>query len=442
MTSLRAGEKTIPIAITQLEQLATKYGTPYQLYDEGAIRRNARNLIDNFRKAFPKFQQHFAVKALPNPTILQILMDEGCGLDCSSTSELYIADKLNCPGHLVCYTSNLTSKEDLLFALKTNATINLDDVSLVDTLNQVAKDNNKPFPELISFRLNPGIGRTDSETKSNVLGGPNAKFGVAHYQIKEAYTKAKKYGAKKFGIHMMTGSCVLSNAYWIETVTKMLDTVAMLRAELNIEFEYINVGGGIGIPYKPEIASVDIPQLVKSMREVFDKKIVEHNMPEPILHMENGRYMTGPFGYLVSRCQAMKDSYQVYYGLDSCMANLMRPGMYGSYHHITVPKHEGNNNSRKNANVVGTLCENNDWFAKDRDLPADATVGDLFVIHDTGAHSHSMGFQYNGKLRAPELLLRTDETTVDMIRKREVIPDLYANCVELADIKLGLESKH
>ena len=432
-----ACEKTVPLALTQLENLATKFGTPYQLYDEAAIRKNARNLIDSFREQFPSFQQHFAVKALPNPTILQILMDEGCGLDCSSTSELYIAEKLKCPGHLVCYTSNYTSREDLLFALRTNATINLDDVSLVDTLNEVARDNGKAFPELISFRLNPGLGRTDSETKSNVLGGPDAKFGVAHYQIKEAYTKAKKYGAKKFGIHMMTGSCVLSNAYWIETVTRMLDTVAMLRSELNIEFEYINVGGGIGIPYKPGVESVNIPELVKSIRKIFDQKILEHGMPEPALHMENGRYMTGPFGYLVARCHAMKDSYQIYYGLDACMANLMRPGMYGSYHHITVPKHEGKDAERRDANVVGTLCENNDWFAKDRSLPSSATVGDLFVIHDTGAHSHSMGFQYNGKLRAPELLLRTDHVSIDMIRKREEIPDLYANCVELSDIKLG-----
>ena len=431
MTTIRVGiEKKVPLTLEELERLASQYGTPYQLYDEGAIRQNARNFIDTFQKHFPKFQQYFAVKALPNPAILKILMDEGCGLDCSSTSELYIAEKLYCPGHLVSFTSNFTSQEDLKYALATNANINLDDISLVDTLEEVAFDSN--FPEIISFRLNPGLGRTDSETKSNVLGGREAKFGVAHFQIKEAYRKAKEYGAKKFGIHMMTGSCVLSNEYWIETVTRMLDTVAMLRKELSIEFEYINVGGGVGIPYRPEVPPVSIPDLVGSIRKVFDEKIKEHNIPEPALHMENGRFMTGPFGYLVSRCQAMKDSFAIYYGLDACMANLMRPGMYGSYHHITIPKYE-NDDQRKEANVVGTLCENNDWFAKNRSLPSKAGVGDIFVIHDTGAHSHAMGFQYNGKLRAPEVLLRSDGVSVDLIRNRENIEDLYANCVSLKD---------
>jgi diaminopimelate decarboxylase len=435
-----ASEKTCPLSAARLEDLAAEFGTPYQLFDEPAIRNNAKNLISQFSAKVPNFQQHFAVKALPNPAILKILMSEGCGLDCSSTSELHIAEKLGCPGAKVCYTSNFTSKADLAYALKQGATINLDDVSLIDTLAEAARDHfpveyPNGFPELISFRLNPGVGRTDSKTVSNVLGGPNAKFGVAHFQIKEAYEKAKMYGAKRFGIHMMTGSCVMSNAYWVETVSRMLDTVAMLRKELHIEFEYINVGGGIGCPYEPGQVGVDIASLVTTMRETFDKKIAEHGMPEPTLHMENGRYMTGPFGYLVSRCEAVKNSYQVYFGLDSCMANLMRPGMYGSYHHITVPKYEEDGNGdtceRSPANVVGTLCENNDWFAKDRSLPSAAGKGDLFVIHDSGAHSHSMGFQYNGKLRAPEVLLRKDGHTVSLIRHRETIEGLYANCVDI-----------
>jgi diaminopimelate decarboxylase len=431
---------SVPVTNEHLESIATEYGTPFQLYDEEAIRQNARNLINAFSSKFPQFQQHFAVKALPNPKILQILMEEGCGLDCSSTSELWIANKLNCPGDHVCFTSNFTSKEDLLLAAKQGVLINLDDVSLVQSLADVTA-NNIGFPELISFRLNPGEGRTDSTTKSNVLGGPDAKFGVAHFQILEAYKKAIECGAKRFGIHMMTGSCVMSNTYWEESLGRMLDTVATIRSELNIEFEFINVGGGIGIPYKPNEKCVSVEELASRMRTVWDAKLKEHNMPEPKLHMENGRYMTGPFGWLVSRCHAIKRSYATYYGLDACMSNLMRPGMYGSYHHISVPKKDKfakneNVNAAADpsivetelANIVGTLCENNDWFAKNRLMPK-AEIGDLFVIHETGAHSHSMGFQYNGKLRAPELLLKSDGTTIEKIRERESISNLYENCL-------------
>ena len=441
---------TVPVTLPQLEAIAKEHGTPFQLYDEGAIRANAKALIASFTEHFPGFRQHFAVKALPNPAILKILMEEGCGLDCSSTSELHIAAKLGCEGDHVCFTSNFTSRDDLRIAAQQGVTINLDDVSLVAELARATQgteggDDAIGFPELISFRLNPGVGRTDSKTLSNVLGGPDAKFGVAHFQIVEAYRQAIACGAKRFGIHMMTGSCVMSDAYWEESLGRMLDTVAALRTELGIEFEYINVGGGLGIPYRPEQSSVDVPSLVVRMRKVFDEKIAEHGMPEPVLHMENGRYMTGPFGWLVARCHAVKRSYATYYGLDACMSNLMRPGMYGSYHHITVPAHDPSacdpnaeppqGEKTALANVVGTLCENNDWFAKDRALPKGVQVGDLFVIHETGAHSHSMGFQYNGKLRAPELLLRASEDVtrgepkVDLIRHRETIESLFANCV-------------
>ena len=439
-TKLTVPHHTVPVSNQQLEEIALTHGTPYQLYDEAAIRQNARGLIHAFSSRFPHFQQHFAVKALPNPKILQILMEEGCGLDCSSTSELWIADKLNCPSDHVCFTSNFTSKADLLLAAQQGVLINLDDVSLVQTLADVTAGN-VGFPELISFRLNPGEGRTDSTTKSNVLGGPDAKFGVAHFQILDAYKKAIDCGAKRFGIHMMTGSCVMSNTYWEESLGRMLDTVAELRKELSIEFEFINVGGGIGIPYKPHEQCVGVEELASRMRTVWDAKLKEHQMPEPKLHMENGRYMTGPYGWLVTRCHAIKRSYATYYGLDACMSNLMRPGMYGRYHHITVPakdkfaKGETTNAAidstiveTEHANIVGTLCENNDWFAKHR-LTAKADIGDLFVIHETGAHAHSMGFQYNGKLRAPELLLKSDGSTIDLIRKRETIECLYDNCV-------------
>jgi len=281
---------------------------------------------------------------------------------------------------------------------------------------------------MISFRLNPGLGHTDSGMSSNVLGGPDAKFGVPPHQMVAAYSAARDQGATRFGVHMMTGSCVLDDDYWQSTVERLLQTICDLEKELGIKVELMNIGGGLGVPYKPDEPIVDVPRLAKRLRDTVDKTAAALQIDVPTLCMENGRYMTGPYGYLVSRCQAEKRSWARYLGLDACMANLMRPGMYGSYHHITVPAREGDDAALEPVNVVGTLCENNDWFAKDRPLPSSASVGDLFVIHDTGAHSHSMGFQYNGKLRAPELLLRADGS-VDLIRERETTESLSAICV-------------
>jgi len=428
--SLAAAEKRLPLSAERLEELAEEYGTPFQLYDEAAIRQNARYLMESFGSNFAGFRQYFAVKALPNPAILKILMEEGCGLDCSSTAELYIANTLGaCSQDSVVYTSNYTAAEDLALAQELGVLINLDDASLVSSFAKV--------PEFLSFRLNPGLGHTDSGMSSNVLGGPDAKFGVPSDQISSAYATAKAAGVKRFGIHMMTGSCVLDDDYWQETVQRLLSTVALLRDEHDIRVEVMNIGGGLGIPYEPEEQPVDLPRLVQRLRTTIETEAAKHGLSDdlPTLCMENGRFMTGPYGYLVSRCKAEKNAFgNRYYGLDSCMANLMRPGMYGSYHHITVPAKEGTA-KRETVNVVGTLCENNDWFAKDRSLPADAAVGDLFVIHDSGAHSHSMGFQYNGKLRAPELLLRSDGKTVELIRERERIQDLYSNCVMPSDLE-------
>ena len=400
----------------KLQYLCEKYDTPLQLYDEKMIRENVRELIKTFSEKF-FFKQFFAVKALPNPVILKILLEEGCGLDCSSTSELYIAEKLGVSGENIMFTSNYTSKNDLKKALDINCIINLDDLSLVHDLNDVASQ----FPKLISFRLNPGIGKTHSETSSNILGGPKAKFGISPDNILEAYKYAKKYGAERFGIHMMTGSCILNNEYWKETITILINTIKKIEKELEINFEFINIGGGLGIPYKPEESRININQLTDIIYQTFiENKYLPNN-----LYMENGRYITGPYGWLISKCHVIKESFgQTYYGLDSRMANLMRPGMYKAYHHISIP--DKKNNEKHYANIVGTLCENNDWFAKNR-LISKAEVGDIFVIHDTGAHSHSMGFQYNGKLRAPEVLF-TSENNFKLIRNRETIESLYENC--------------
>ncbi|ETI46291.1 diaminopimelate decarboxylase [Phytophthora nicotianae CJ01A1] len=414
-------------ALQRLDALAETYGTPLQLYDEQLIRDNARRLLSAFRAHFPDFQQFYAVKALPNPAILKLLHQEGCGMDCSSSAELHIVKELGVPGDQVIFTSNFTAQKDLATAFDQGVIMNLDDVSLVDSLVAVRGK----CPELMSFRLNPGLGRTDSETKSNVLGGPDAKFGVPPFQIVDAYRKAQQAGAKRFGIHMMTGSCVMNQDYWRETVTVLFNTIVQLKKELGIEFEFMNIGGGLGIPYREDQEPVNVEAIAKMLREVFDEAMKEHGLTTlPRLCMENGRFMTGPFGWLVTRCEAIKETYGRYYGVDACMAHLMRPGMYGAFHHISIPARA--NEEVSPSHVVGTLCENNDWFAKDRSLPK-AQVGDLFVIHDTGAHSHSMGFQYNGKLRAPEVLLRADGSD-SLIRERETYEALYGNCVIPADL--------
>uniref|UniRef100_M4BSZ3 Diaminopimelate decarboxylase n=1 Tax=Hyaloperonospora arabidopsidis (strain Emoy2) TaxID=559515 RepID=M4BSZ3_HYAAE len=389
-------------ALQRLDALAEIYGTPLQLYDEQLIRENARRLLSAFRAHFPDFQQFYAVKALPNPAVIKLLHQEGCGMDCSSSAELHIVKELGVSGDQIIFTSNFTAQKDLATAFDQGVIINLDDVSLIDST--VAARGK--CPELMSFRLNPGLGRTDSETKSNVLGGPDAKFGVPPFQIVEAYRKAQQAGAKRFGIHMMTGSCVMDQEYWRETVTVLFKAIVQLKNELSIEFEFMNIGGGLGIPYRKDQDAVNVEAIAQMLRDVFDEAMKEYKLEKlPRLCMENGRFMTGPFGWLVTRCEAIKETYGRYYGVDACMAHLMRPGMYGAYHEISIPGRE--KEEVITSHVVGTLCENNDWFAKDRPL-SKAQVGDLFVIHDTGAHSHSMGFQYNGKLRAPEVLLRGD----------------------------------
>lgn len=311
------------------------------------------------------------------------------------------------------------------------------DASLVETVAA-----NGDFPELISFRLNPGLGRTDSSTKSNVLGGPDAKFGVPPDQIMAAYKAAAAAGATRFGIHMMTGSCVLKEEYWSATVAVLVDTMAKIQEELGIErFDFVNIGGGMGLAYTPEETPVNAHSLVQRLKRALTEKLDAAGVPAPLhLYMENGRYITGPYGWLVSRVHAVKHAFgSKYLGVDANMAHLMRPGMYGSYHHISVPQLEeqgGSAADRVPTNVVGTLCENNDWFAKDRPLAQDAGVGDLVVVHDTGAHSASMGFQYNGKLRAPELLLRRNGD-VQLIRHRETYDTLYSNTQLPGDLAIG-----
>lgn len=408
---------SLNISDNDIINLCNIYSTPLQIYDGSSIIENQTNFIKTMTNNFPNFRQYFAVKALPNPHVLKLLIDNGSYLDCSSIVELKIAKQLGLNGKQIMFTSNYTSKEDLIFAKELNAIINLDDISLIDDLASLGE-----MPELLCFRLNPGIGKTDSETVSNILGGPNAKFGIPIFQIEDAFIKAKKLGVKKFGIHMMTGSNVLNLDYWDELIKILFQTIN----KINILFDFINIGGGIGIPYKPDQSKIDITEFSNLLRTAITREINFYNIPEPDLYMENGRFITGPYGWLVSKCNVIKNTYAKYCGLDACMSNLMRPGMYGSYHHISIVGKD-DNSTKEIVNVVGTLCENNDWFAKDRLLPV-VKINDLFVIHDTGAHSHSMGFQYNGKLRCAEVIII--DGSFKQIRRKETIDDYLSTVVD------------
>ena len=407
-----------------IKSLVTSFGTPLQIYDGSLIIENQKKFINTMTENFPTFKQYFAVKALPNPHILNLLIKNGSYLDCSSSVELEIASRLGMRGSQIMFTSNYTSKEDLIFARKLNAIINLDDISLLDDLKSL---NN--MPELLCFRLNPGIGKTDSETVSNILGGPDAKFGIPPFQILEAFKLAKELGVKKFGLHMMTGSNVLNLDYWDELIKILFDNINKIKQELDINLEFINIGGGIGIPYKPDQTKIDIKSFSDLLRKSISRELLKYKLDEPNLYMENGRFITGPYGWLIAKCNVIKNTYAKYCGLDASMSNLMRPGMYGSYHHITIVGKDEETHPIQKVNVVGTLCENNDWFAKDRELPT-PEVGDLFVIHDTGAHSHSMGFQYNGKLRCGEIVIFNGSINgINYIRRKETIDDYLATIV-------------
>jgi diaminopimelate decarboxylase len=399
----------LSLDLNMLNELIEKYGTPLQIYDGDNIQKNAINFMNIFKEHIKNFKQFFAVKALPNPHILKLLVNCGMGLDCSSLSELKLADLIGVSGKNIMFTSNYTSTEDLYEALKRNVIINLDDINLIDDLYNISKK----LPNEIFLRYNPGIGKTDSETNSNILGGPNAKFGMDYETILLAYKKLKDYGVNKIGIHMMTGSNVLDIDYWDQLIDKLFELLSI------ININSINLGGGIGINYK-----TGIPINIQELAQKIGSKIKEYNINIENIYMENGRFITGPYGYLLSRCNNVKILYNKrFYGLDACMANLMRPGMYNSYHYITILNKDSN---LMLANVVGTLCENNDWFAKDRLLPL-AEKNDIFIIWDTGAHSHSMGFQYNGKLRCPEILIYNNKYS--LIRRRETFDDYISTVV-------------
>ncbi len=412
--------KAFPLDKVKLEEIIARYPTPFHLYDEGMIRENARRLLKAFSWV-DCFSNYYAVKACPNPVILNILKEEGFGVDCSSLPELIIASKVGFEGSKVVFTSNDTPAEEFAMAYKMGALINLDDIKHVELL-----ENSAGIPELISFRYNPG----DVRTGNLLIGIPQeAKYGVTRDQIIEAYLLMKNKGVKRFGLHTMIASNELDNNYFIETARMMFDLAVRINQEAGINIEIINLGGGMGIPYKPDDKALDLELISAEIKKLYDEIIRKKGLHPVRLVFECGRLITGPAGWLVSKVRHVTEKYKNYVGLDASMADLMRPAIYGAYHHISVVGKESRPNTEI-YDVTGSLCENNDKFAIDRHLPY-VDTGDLMVIHDTGAHGYSMGFNYNGKLRSAELLLR-DDGSIKMIRRAETIEDYLSTLSDLS----------
>jgi len=392
-----------------LPAIVEHFGTPFHLYDEKGIRETGNGLIEAFA-GIENFREYFAVKALPNPSIMKIMHSMGFGFDCSSIAELALSRQIGAHGEEIMFTSNNTSAKEFAAAeADGGCVLNLDDISLVDKVPEM--------PELICFRYNPGERRTGN----SIIGNPvEAKYGVSHEQLLEAYRRAQARGARRFGLHTMLASNELNHAYMVETARMLLDRVEWISRELGINFEFINIGGGLGIPYRPGEKPLDIAGMGREITKLFETFGKQHGYM-PKLYVESGRYMTGPHGVLVTTAINRKEIYRTYVGVDSCMSSLMRPGMYGAYHHISVVGKQGESET---VDVVGSLCENNDKFAIQRPLPM-IEDGDILYIHDTGAHGHAMGFNYNGKPRPKELLLREDGR-VELIRREENLADLFA----------------
>lgn len=402
--------KSLPIPEKVIAEIARSTPTPFHLYDEAGIVANVRRL----QKAFSwnaGFKEYFAVKATPNPFLMKILHKEGLGMDCSALAELELSDMCGIRGEEIMFTSNNTPHYEYTKAKELGAIINLDDITHLEYVQtQVG------LPQLLSFRLNPG----PLAKGSSIIGAPEeAKFGLTADQLLDGYRKAQSLGVTRFGLHTMPISNELTLSTFVETVKMLLELVSTAHKQLGITIEFINMGGGIGIPYLPTQSTFPIETLSEELRALF----TSYNFPTLKLFMECGRYITGPYGVLVTRSIHKKEIYRNYIGVDACMADLMRPGMYGSYHHISVLGKD-NAPSVGKFDVVGSLCENNDKFAIQRELPA-IESGDILVIHDTGAHGHSMGFNYNGKVRAAELLLREDGSVLE-IRRRETLQDIFA----------------
>lgn len=406
--------KEMPFTKNELEKIAARFPTPFHIYDEKAIRENARELL----RAFDwneGFKEYFAVKATPNPFILKILKSEGFGTDCSSLPELLLSEKAGIVGTEIMFSSNDTPAIEFRKARQLGAIINLDDLTDIPFLGK-----NGGIPEIISVRYNPGRLREGSF----IMGNPeNAKYGFTREQIFIGLSELRQKGARRFGVHTFIASNELNPGYFVDTANMLFDLAIEIMERVGIRLSFVNISGGIGIPYRPDQERVDLAKVGEGIRGKYQEKIRDIGLHPLSIFMECGRAITGPYGYLVSRVLHKKEIYKTHIGLDACMANLMRPGMYGAYHHVTVA---GKENAKHDHiyDITGSLCESIDRFAVDRSLPG-IEIGDLVVIHDAGAHGHAMGFNYNGKLRSAELLLRENGEVIE-IRRAEGVEDYFA----------------
>ena len=408
-------EKKPFVTLEQVKEIVKTYPTPFHLYDEKGIRENARKLKEAF--AWNKgFKEYFAVKATPNPYIMKILKEEGIGADCSSYTELLMADAVGLKGHDIMFSSNVTPKEDFIQAAKQDVIINFDDLTHIDFYGEIAD-----FKETMSCRYNPG---GDFTLHNEIMDSPkDAKYGMTKDQLKEAFTKLKAKGVKHFGIHAFLASNTVALGYYPKLAKILFETAVEVRKETGVHIAFINLSGGVGVPYRPDQEPNDIIAIGEGVRKAYEEVLVPEGMDDVAIYTELGRFMLAPYGALVSQAIHEKHIYKEYIGLDACAANLMRPAMYGAYHHITVLGKEDEPCNYK-YDVTGGLCENNDKFAIDRMLPK-INIGDYLYIHDPGAHGFAMGYNYNGKLRSAEILLKEDGS-YQLIRRAETPADYFA----------------
>ena len=408
-------EKIPFVTKEQIEEIVKTYPTPFHIYDEKGIRENARRM----KKAFSwnkGFKEYFAVKATPNPYLMQILREEGCGMDCSSLTELMLCDAVGIRGDEIMFSANVTPDADFRLARRLGAYINFDDLTLIDHYARIA-----PFAETMCCRYNPG---GDFTLNNEIMDTPkNAKYGMTKEQMKIAFRKLKDYGVKHFGIHAFLASNTTDNGYYPKLASILFRLAVELSEEIGVHIAFINLSGGVGVAYRPDQKDNDIEVIGEGVKKAYEEILVPAGMDDVAIFTELGRFMLAPYGHLVAKVLHEKHIWKEYVGLDACAANLMRPAMYGAYHHITVLGKE-NAPCDHLYDVTGGLCENNDKFAVDRMLPK-IDIGDYLVIHDTGAHGFSMGYNYNGKLRSAELLLKEDGS-VKLIRRAETPEDYFA----------------
>ncbi len=406
----------------QLVQIAEHYPTPFHLYDEAGIRANMEAVRDAFSWN-PGFREYFAVKANPNPALIAILREYGCGCDCSSSAELMIADALGVPGPQIMFSSNDTPAADFKLARELGAIVNFDDISHIPFFEEVAG----PIPRTVSCRFNPG---GLFRLANGIMDNPgDSKYGMTEEQLFEAFRMLRDRGAKTFGLHAFLASNTVTNEYYPALARILFELAVRLARETGVHVGFVNLSGGVGIPYRPDEPANDIRAIGEGVRRAFEEILVPADMGDVAIYTEMGRFMLGPYGCLVTRAIHEKQIYKDYIGVDACAADLMRPAMYGAYHHITVMgQADGPDKSSwpatRTYDVTGGLCENNDKFAIDRALP-EVEIGDLLVIHDTGAHGYSMGYNYNGRLRSAEVLLHADGST-ELIRRAESPADYFA----------------